>query len=201
MKAYPSVPKTVESIPVYAFDKLDGSNLRAEWSRKNGFYKYGTRHRLLSETDEILGTGIQLINDIYGNELSKRLKDARIDSAVCYFEFYGPNSFAGVHDKDDTHDVVFFDVSFYKKGFLSPKDFMAFADGLNIPDLLYRGNPNQPFINSVIDGSLSGMTGEGVVCKYVKKKLTRMFKIKSKNWLDRLRKKCGDDDKLFNELS
>jgi hypothetical protein len=35
MKQYPSIDATVRrGILVYAFDKLDGSNIRAEWDRK-----------------------------------------------------------------------------------------------------------------------------------------------------------------------
>jgi len=44
MKSYPSIPgKHTNGIPLTVFDKLDGSNIRAEWSKKRGFYKFGTR--------------------------------------------------------------------------------------------------------------------------------------------------------------
>ena len=43
MKQYPTIPKTIQSIDIIAFDKLDGSNIRAEWNPKKGFYKFGSR--------------------------------------------------------------------------------------------------------------------------------------------------------------
>ena len=43
MKGYPSIPREVQhSLNVYAFDKLDGSQIRAEWTQKNGFFKFGS---------------------------------------------------------------------------------------------------------------------------------------------------------------
>lgn len=55
MKQYPSINGQISyEFPVYVWDKLDGSNIRAEWSKKNGFYKFGTRERLLDSTDKVL---------------------------------------------------------------------------------------------------------------------------------------------------
>lgn len=42
MKQYDSIPKwCTEDFgkPIIAFDKLDGSNIRAEWNQKQCFYK------------------------------------------------------------------------------------------------------------------------------------------------------------------
>ena len=46
MKQYPSIPglKELEKLKgrkIYVFDKIDGSNIRAEWNPKKGFYKFG----------------------------------------------------------------------------------------------------------------------------------------------------------------
>ena len=44
MKSYPSIPKfSFGDIKLHTFDKLDGSNLRFEWTKKKGWYKFGTR--------------------------------------------------------------------------------------------------------------------------------------------------------------
>jgi len=40
MLEYPTIKKEVINIPIYAFDKIDGSNIRVEWGPKNGFYKF-----------------------------------------------------------------------------------------------------------------------------------------------------------------
>ena len=35
-------------IPVIMFDKVDGSNFRAKWTRKGGFKTFGTRTQLVN---------------------------------------------------------------------------------------------------------------------------------------------------------
>ena len=51
MKEYPSIPYRIHGdLDIIAFGKYDGSNIRAEWSQKKGFYKFGTRKRLLDES-------------------------------------------------------------------------------------------------------------------------------------------------------
>jgi hypothetical protein len=45
MKEYPSIDRKPRyGVPVYMFEKIDGSNIRVEWSKKKSFYKYGSRH-------------------------------------------------------------------------------------------------------------------------------------------------------------
>jgi len=202
MKSYPTIPKQVQtSEPIYAFDKLDGSNIRAEWSKKRGFYKYGTRTRLLSPSERPLGIAVELINDLYGNELAKRLKSSKTEKAVCFFEFFGKNSFAGFHEEKDEFNVILLDVSLFRHGFFAPRPFLRFAEGLTIPNMVYHGKANQPFVNSIREGICDGVTYEGVVCKYSAKNRIYMFKIKSHAWLDRLKQKCSGDDKLFERLA
>ena len=53
--------------PFVAFDKLDGSNIRAEWDRQRGWHLFGSRRRLLDATQPLLGQAIQLILDNYGD--------------------------------------------------------------------------------------------------------------------------------------
>src|SRR5271166_3879848 len=149
MKAYPSIARDVVNIPIYAFDKLDGSNIRAEWSRKKGFYKFGTRTRLVDATDLMLGSAPELVTTKYERDLSDIFKKERYESAVCFFEFWGLKSFAGNHDPDEPHNVTLFDVNPYKKGILDPGAYMDLFGHLDIARLLYRGNPNADFVNSV----------------------------------------------------
>lgn len=45
MKQYPTINywnKGYFGESCYAFEKLDGSNIRAEWSKKQGWHKFGT---------------------------------------------------------------------------------------------------------------------------------------------------------------
>lgn len=50
MKSYPSISKNpLLNKEVYLFDKLDGSNIRAEWGSKQGFHKFGSLTKLIDE--------------------------------------------------------------------------------------------------------------------------------------------------------
>lgn len=200
MKQYPSITKKVTpNSYIYAFDKLDGSNIRAEWSKKKGFWKFGTKTRLVDETDSIFGQAPKLILDKYGDELGRILHKNNWDRSICFFEFYGENSEFGVH-KDEDHTVTLIDVNVYKKGLLSPKDFVQLFENLGIPKLLYSGYAHADFVEQVCNGTLPSMTFEGVVCK-TNSYNPDMFKIKNRAWLDRLREHCAGDEKLFEMLA
>ena len=203
MKTYPSIPKipirksTSVDQPVYVFDKLDGSNIRVEWSKKKGFHKFGTRKRLLDPNDEMLGKACTLIDENLADVFIKQ----QWQDITAYFEYHGKNSFAGRHNPNDEHRLTLIDVNVYKRGFVSPKDFYKMFRGFDVAELLYHGIIDQPFINVVENGELEGMTFEGVVCKYSQKKVHKMFKLKNRAWLKKLREFCGEDQEMFNRLS
>jgi hypothetical protein len=200
MKQYPTIQRQVVRTPIYAFDKLDGSNIRAEWDKKKGFWKFGSRKRLLGEDQGILKEAEDLIQEKYAEALARVFADGKHLKGICFFEFYGPHSFAGNH-ANEPHDVVLIDINPFKKGILPPREFLKQCGHLHIPELLYHGNPNQPFVESVKDSTLEGMTEEGVVCKAKGKGNTiLMFKVKSRAWIDRLKGHCGDNTKLFEQL-
>src|SRR5690348_2974395 len=119
MKQYPTISKQTQNVPIYAFDKIDGSNIRAEWDRKKGFCKFGSRHQLIDNTHLFLGEAPDLVRQKYEKQLTDVFKKERFESAVCFFEFSGPSSFAGTHNKEEKHDVVLFDIDVYKKGLQS----------------------------------------------------------------------------------
>lgn len=207
MKSYPSIPhKLNQEVDIVAFDKLDGSNIRAEWSPKRGFYKFGTRKRIIDASDTHLGKAVTLIQEQYADDLPKIFMRQRWhQNVVCFFEFYGEHSFAGQHRRKDDHKVTLFDVSVYKQGFLSPNDFIKLFKDLEIPEILYRGKANKSFIESVRKSTLEGMSLEGVVCKAPnpsKKKTGKpvMFKIKSEAWLEKLREHCAGNEDMFEML-
>ena len=206
MKEYPSIPrgKIVKGVQIYAFDKLDGSQIRAEWSKKRGrFWKFGTKSCLISEQDKgYWGEAAELIRHKYEDALISLFKEERWLKATCYFEFWGENSFAGRH-QDEPHDVTLFGAAADKKGLLLPKHFLDLFEGVDTAKLLYCGNANDPFLDSVRDGTLEGMTFEGVVCKgpFVSPGRPLMFKYKNAAWLEKLKGLCGDDQKLFERLA
>ena len=203
MKKYPSIPKipirksTSVDQPVYVFDKLDGSNIRVEWSKKKGFHKFGTRKRLLDPNDEMLGKACTLVDE----KLADIFIEQQWQSVTAYFEYHGENSFAGRHNPNDDHRLTLIDVNVYKRGFVSPKDFYNLFRCFDVAELLYHGVINQSFIDVVENGELEGMTFEGVVCKYNQKKVHKMFKLKNRAWLEKLREFCGDDENMFIRLS
>lgn len=200
MKQYPTVPKWSQADIgryVYAFDKLDGSNIRAEWGKKRGFYKFGTRHCMLGEDHPLLGSAIGLIKAKYEQDLVKVFTDMSWTRVVCFFEFHGPGSFAGNHVETEEKTVTLIDVNVHLMGMIDPKTFLECFSHLDIPRVLHHGAFDADFVTQVEDGTLSGMTFEGVVCK----NSGTTFKVKNKAWLTRLREKCQDDEALFDRLA
>lgn len=197
MKSYPSIPRKIQRRKVWTFDKLDGSNIRAEWSNKQGFYKFGSRTRLIDKSHPVLGEAITLIEE-KAEQLSSIFLKRNWGRVVAFFEFYGENSFAGSHEGEE-HVVTLIDVGVYKRGMLEPEQFVELFNGM-APRLLHKGVVDEELIDSVKDSTLDGMTFEGVVCKYTNKNTVKMFKVKSREWLDRLRAKCGNNEALFRKL-
>lgn len=205
MKQYPSISRDpIRGTPFYVFDKLDGSNIRAEWHPKKGFWKYGSRTQLIDTRTGHLGRlAIPLIK-AQEESFTSVLKALRCQEAICFFEFFGPSSFAGVHDYEEAgHKAVFIDITLFKQGFMLPSQFLkTFQGNVTMADLLYHGNITEEFIHQVKQGTLRGVTSEGVVCKGTPLKNgypPHMFKIKSQAWIDRV-KSLYTDPKLLEEL-
>ena len=77
MKEYPSIPnsngQSFENLgSVHLFDKLDGSNLRMEGTKKRGWFKFGSRTQMIDETSEQFGAAIEKMVAI-GDQLTKLL--------------------------------------------------------------------------------------------------------------------------------
>lgn len=188
MKSYPSISSDIQrGLSCYVFDKLDGSNIRVEWNPKKGFYKFGRRNGLLDGSNPILLRSPQIFLEKYSESLSLIFSKQKWKSVVSFFEFVGPSSFAGNHSEDERQDVVLFDVSPFGMEMLHPKDFVKlFVDSVDTAKLLHHGPVDFELIESVQNGTLPGMTLEGVVCKSGKE----TFKIKNRAWLERLKSAC-----------
>jgi hypothetical protein len=203
LKTYPTIryfqPSDIGK-SITAFQKLDGSNIRAEWNRKRNFYKFGSRNHLISESDVPLGEAVRLIRE-QEEELNKILLSTKMESAVCFFEFWGENSRFGQHQKE-LHHCTLIDISLFKKGYLVPGEFIELFS--KTAPVLYQGLLSESFVQSVKDGTLEGLGSEGVVCKGALDKKTGqpfMVKLKRQSWFDELRKFCGGDEKKFKELA
>jgi hypothetical protein len=207
MKHYPSIPTHVlYDVPVFVYKKLDGSNIRVEWSKKKGrshgeFYKFGTRKRLLASDnfmhDEVKGLLKQSADELEEFLLNK----LRCDRAICYFEFYGPGSFAGSHRADEPHQLALLDVEVYKKGFVLQTDYLHFEEQksstVHVPELIAHGTISEEYEEKIRSGTVGSF--EGVVCKseQMDRKRQRItFKIKNRAWVKRAREldKLGEDD-------
>ncbi len=194
MKTYPSIPTTINpDISYHVFDKLDGSNIRAEWTAINGFHRFGSRTQLLSQGDTLAASTI-LILEKYGESLERVFSDESYQKATCFFEYFGPESFAGDHpDPLEKMDVVLFDVNPHRKGILGPGQFLKLFGHLQTPEFFGERRLDPRFVDAVRSGSLKGVSGEGVVCKALHKNQLKMTKIKSRSWLARLRAECRDE--------
>lgn len=202
MKKYPRIYH-YKKAPIgeycYAFDKLDGSNVRIEWQKKlskkqnNGFCKFGTRNEMIKNENSPFYSVIELFMEKYSdilNEIFKKDKTFRnIDKIMIYCEYFGENSFAGWHREKDEKDLILFDVELSRRGFIPPGDFIKIFNDIKTPDLIYQGEFNKNLINKVINGEFK--LKEGVVCKGLKDNKIWTCKIKTKEWLDKLLDKSG----------
>ena len=176
MKSYPSIKRFKrDPIKLHTFDKQDGSNLRFEYSKKRGWYKFGTRKRLFDETDPVFGEAISLFFNTLADKLEKKIKNNRL---IVFGEFVGEKSFAGLHEKDDPKTIYVIDVAVYKKGLLPPEEFLDMF-GEFAPRYLGNISWNQDFIKQIKDSELD-ITFEGVVGKRQKKKQIEMYKLKKR---------------------
>jgi len=208
MKSYNSIEYYGEhwGLPIIAFDKLDGSNLRFEWSKKRGFYKYGSRNVMIDENHDQFGLGVKIFKEKYEESLSKVFTTKKyrdVLSFVCYAEFLGEKSSFGQHDfGNDKFDVILFDIDRYKKGFVPPRDFVDDFGSLGIPKTVYAGNLNKEFVEQVKTNEFG--LSEGVICKgkvLTKKRVDQLYycKIKTNDWFSRLRA-LGDEKMLGEEI-
>jgi hypothetical protein len=203
LETYPSIGRIIANEPIIAFDKLDGSNIRAEWNRKNGFTKFGTRTRLLDPNEKTFGEAIEIFNESHADILSEIFSKAKLQRATAFLEFYGQNSFAGFHDDNEPHKVSLFDIHVYKTGMLTAREFLKLVgDKVETPEILFQGKVNSNFIEKVKNSSLEGMTFEGVVCKggLDNRRRPIMFKVKSQAWLDKLKNKYIDNLAMYEKL-
>ncbi len=210
MKSYPKIQYFNQGLfgeNIYAFDKLDGSNIRAEWNPKRGWYKFGTRNNMIDERDLQFGEAVTLFLNKYGDSLSKVFRTnksyRRIESFVVFAEYVGEQSFAGRHIDGDTKDIILFDVDQYKHGFVTPKNFVEDFGHLHIPDVIYKGPYTMDFVQSIRDNQHN--LKEGVIVKGVLKTKNQkdevwMVKVKTKEWLQRVKELHGERA-LLEELN
>jgi hypothetical protein len=208
MKEYWSIPTFEDKflgVDCMAFAKYDGNNIRAEWSRKSGWYKFGSRHRLIDQYSEFY-PAVDVFKNTLAEGLEKVFRDNglyKCDQAIVFMEYLGPHSFAGNHDVDslnylgfdvehnDPKEVILIDVNIHKKGIVSPKDFVKDFGHLKSAEVIYEGELSEEFVEDVQEGKYS--VREGVVCKWGHSHSLGMTKIKTFSYLEELKKRFGND--------
>ena len=192
MKEYPSIPPGIgtafRAIPgAYIFDKLDGNNLRFEWSCKRGWYKQGSRRRLFDETDPILGPAIGVFKNTLAGPLHNLANKQRWLSVIVYCEYWSKNSLAGLHIPGEPKELTIFDAEINGKELLPPKDFIKIFKKMPTAKFLGQHNFTRGFVQDVYDGSLEGITFEGIVAKGLNGKKFVRAKAKTRLWLEAIK--------------
>lgn len=201
MKHYPSIKyKYDPDLTYWLFDKLDGSNIRAEWNPKSGFYKFGSRKILLNE-DSALAEAKTLI-EAQAPQLERVLNNVlKAKGAVLFFEFFGPGSFAGQHKGDETHECRLIDCDLKGQGQMDPEAFLwAFGDAVELPRVVHQGKVTEELLEDIRNSKVEGISFEGVVGKSQKPSKwlpPHMFKQKTKAWIDAVKAKYGDKAEDF----
>jgi hypothetical protein len=198
MKSYPSIdgPSRGQKSPCHVFVKYDGSNLRFEWSRKRGWYKFGTRKTLFDDTHPIFGTAVALFLEKYGDALPKIFQKEKmfqgVKNFVVFTEWFGAKSFSGAHKPwDKRRNIVLFDVNPMKKGILGPKDFLDLFGHLPVAEVVYQGNFGPWLVDAVRKEEgldleskydVRAEIPEGVVCKGGRGHELWMCKVKTERY-------------------
>ncbi len=204
MKEYPSIqgPSQAPRKPGLAFYKYDGSNLRFEYSKKQGWHKFGTRHQMFDASHETFGCSIEIFKNKYAQMVEDLRKEEfrECQSVIVFCEFFGKESFSGQHKPEDPKDLMLFDVNFHKKGIMSPRDFKNYFKGKDVAQVVYEGNLNEEFIQAVRENKIDGVDlNEGVVFKGGSDHDLWMTKIKTNHYLTKLKAMYADKWKDFWE--
>lgn len=203
MLYYPKIPDARDA-PIgrcVAFEKYDGTNLHWDWDREFGWHAFGTRRDVFNLTDEgiaqfrrkhahlhecvvvfrsTLADGLEQIFKIYPGY-------REFQAIKAFTEFFGPNSFAGLHKEEEPKQLRLFDILAEPFGFIGPKQFVADFGTLPIARVMYEGRLTGTFTENVREGKYG--VGEGVVCKGgTGGSDVWMVKIKTNAYMDRLKK-------------
>lgn len=216
MIEYPSIINSSKAPrkPMIAFEKIDGSNIRIKWTHKRGFDLFGSRQQLLDSSHPNLGGVVALFHDKYKEALEELFKYewGKTENEIIVFgEYYGPNSFAGLHaDPISKMNFYMFDILFVKKSyteFLLPQEFIKLSPkfekiGIPLPKVVYEGNLTDDFIRRVRENEFN--LNEGVVCKGTQRLgsfrgKVWMCKIKTNAYLQRLKDRFKDDWNKYYE--
>lgn len=198
MKQYDSISRDFMEFDAYIFDKVDGSQIRVEWTKKTGWNKFGTRHRLLDQSDTDFGIAIPLFLNNYAADLEKVIKKERWQKIIAFMELSGEHSLGGLHE-DEPKKLTLFDFNPYKKGILPPKEYIKLFGHLEFSaKFLGLHKWNRQLIQDIRDDKFDGISFEGVVGKALVKNRIIMRKAKTQKWIDAIKERY--DSNIANEI-
>lgn len=204
MKTYPSIKRyradRHHGFEGFTFAKHDGSNLRFEWEKKRGWFRFGSRRRLLDESHEEFGSAMEMFLEGFAEPFERLAVEHGWQSVIVFCEIWGARSFAGQHEPNDVKVLTPIDLAVYKKGLLSPLEFVQFCEGkFDVGYLGYR-TWNESFVEAVQNSTMPGMAFEGVVGKNGSGHKRMAIKLKSQAWIKKVLSKYGEIEgrKLIN---
>ncbi len=198
---YPKIPENSDKFhgKCIAFEKYDGTNLHWKWNLQDGWHLFGTRRTQFSfDRKGIAGfifNHMETRNapDIFNESLRDKLTSFLCKHGIfsncnitLFTEFHGPNSFAGGHEITDEHTLTIIDVMVNNK-LLDPELFHQYFQKFGSARLIYQGKYNGQFAEDVRKGKFD--VNEGVVVKGVVDGEVFMTKVKTNDYLKRLRQR------------
>lgn len=223
MKHYDSIPRidddgTLKSDMVWGFNKLDGQNFCASYKpHKNIWGPFGSRNHTVDENDLQFGKTVKFFNEHkYAEILTSCVREHAkkgdvfhgIEEITFFFEWYGPNSFAGKNEIDISNEnmrLALIDVFLKKKGYIEPKDYYNIFNncGIELPELIYKGQLTSEIIDKIKandwtkEGCCFPTVKEGVVFKrstLMKGQRRPSVKVKTKWWLEKLHSLYSEEE-------
>lgn len=204
---YPKIPdsRNAPEGRCVAFEKYDGTNLHWDWDRDFGWHSFGTRRDEFNLTEAgteqfalrhaHLRQCVEVFRATLADGLERVFREQPsymgFQIIKAFTEFFGPNSFAGLHKDDDPKELRLFDVSAEPFGMIGPQQFVADFAHLPIARVVYEGKLTGTFTQDVRHGKFG--VAEGVVCKGGSGGSdVWMVKIKTDSYLERLQQAFAD---------
>ena len=190
MKAYPAIPNSkgqaFTEFDAYVFDKLDGQNFRSEWSKKRGWYKFGSRTQMVDSNDLMFGAAVRQFQETLAEDLTKIALKERASQMVVFAEWHGPGSFAGQHVPGETMRLSVIEATVDQRGWVGPQRFLEMFEGkVDTASYLGRHKWTRGFVQEVRNGQIP-CTFEGVVGKSLQGPRLIMAKAKTEEWYKKL---------------
>lgn len=200
---YPKIPENSDKFhgKCIAFEKYDGTNLHWIWTLDDGWHFFGSRRTqfILNRVgiSEFSKEHYELVNapHVFNEKFRDKLTAFfcqntfyRNSRVTVFTEFLGPNSFAGGHSQEDAfnddQDLVIIDVAVGGQ-IISPELFVEDFSSFPIAKVIYTGKYSGQFADDVRKGKYN--VNEGVVVKGIVDGQVFMTKVKTKEYLKRLK--------------